>query len=64
MDQILNKTTASQGFAANLVLAFAGISLLLAGVGLYECCRTWWRNAPSRSPSASHWGRSGLRCFV
>jgi predicted permease len=35
MDQILNKTTASQGFAANLVLAFAGISLLLAGIGLY-----------------------------
>ena len=35
MDQILNKTTASQGFAANLVLTFAGISLLLAGVGLY-----------------------------
>ena len=35
MDQILNKTTASQGFAADLVLAFAGISLLLAGVGLY-----------------------------
>jgi ABC-type antimicrobial peptide transport system permease subunit len=35
MDQILNKTTASQGFAANLMLAFAGISLLLAGVGLY-----------------------------
>jgi predicted permease len=35
MDQILNKTTASQGFAANLVLAFAGVSLLLAGVGLY-----------------------------
>jgi predicted permease len=35
MDQILNKTTASQSFAANLVLAFAGISLLLAGVGLF-----------------------------
>jgi predicted permease len=35
MEQIVNKTTASQGFAANLVLAFAGISLLLAGVGLY-----------------------------
>jgi predicted permease len=35
MDQILNKTTASQGFAANLVLAFAGTSLLLAGIGLY-----------------------------
>jgi predicted permease len=35
MDQILNKTTASQGFAADLVLAFAGVSLLLAGVGLY-----------------------------
>jgi len=35
MVQILNKTTSSQGFAANLVLAFAGISLLLAGVGLY-----------------------------
>jgi predicted permease len=35
MDQILGKTTASQGFAANLLLAFAGLSLLLAGVGLY-----------------------------
>ncbi len=35
MDQILNKTTATQGFAANLILAFAAISLLLAGVGLY-----------------------------
>src|ERR1700678_563292 len=35
MDQILGKTTASQGFAANLLLAFAAISLLLAGVGLY-----------------------------
>jgi len=35
MDQMLGKTTASQGFAANLVLAFAGLSLLLAGVGLY-----------------------------
>jgi ABC-type antimicrobial peptide transport system permease subunit len=35
MDQILGKTTASQGFAANLILAFAGLSLLLAGVGLY-----------------------------
>jgi predicted permease len=35
MDQILGKTTASQGFAADLLLAFAAISLLLAGVGLY-----------------------------
>ena len=35
MDQILGKTTATQGFAANLVLAFAALSLLLAGVGLY-----------------------------
>ena len=35
MDQILGKTTASQGFAANLVLAFAALSLLLAAVGLY-----------------------------
>lgn len=35
MDQILGKTTATQGFAANLVLAFAGLSLLLAAVGLY-----------------------------
>ena len=35
MDQILGKTTASQGFAANLLLAFAAVSLLLAGVGLY-----------------------------
>jgi ABC-type antimicrobial peptide transport system permease subunit len=35
MDQILGKITASQGFAANLVLAFAALSLLLAAVGLY-----------------------------
>ena len=35
MDQILGKTSASQGFAANLVLAFAVMSLLLAAVGLY-----------------------------
>jgi predicted permease len=35
MGQILGKTTASQGFAANLVLAFAALSLLLAAVGLY-----------------------------
>ncbi|HEX3986833.1 MAG TPA: ABC transporter permease [Acidobacteriaceae bacterium] len=35
MDQILGKTTASQGFAAKLVLAFAALSLLLAAVGLY-----------------------------
>ncbi|HMG88238.1 MAG TPA: ABC transporter permease [Terracidiphilus sp.] len=35
MDQILGKTTATQGFAANLVLAFAALSLLLAAVGLY-----------------------------
>jgi predicted permease len=35
MDQILGKTTASQGFAANLILAFASLSLLLAAVGLY-----------------------------
>ena len=35
MDQILGKTSASQGFAASLVLAFAAMSLLLAAVGLY-----------------------------
>ena len=35
MDQILGKTTASQGFTAKLVLAFAALSLVLAGVGLY-----------------------------
>jgi ABC-type antimicrobial peptide transport system permease subunit len=35
MDQILGKTTASQGFAANLIVAFAALSLLLAAVGLY-----------------------------
>jgi predicted permease len=35
MQQILGKTTASQSFSATLVLAFAGLSLLLAGVGLY-----------------------------
>ena len=35
MDQILGKTTASQGFAADLLLAFAALSLLLAAAGLY-----------------------------
>jgi predicted permease len=35
MDQIVGKNTASQSFSATLVLAFAGLSLLLAGVGLY-----------------------------
>src|SRR5205807_2164770 len=35
MDQILGKTSASQGFAADLVLAFAALALLLAAVGLY-----------------------------
>ncbi|HEY9127937.1 MAG TPA: FtsX-like permease family protein, partial [Acidobacteriaceae bacterium] len=35
MDQILGKNTASQAFAADLLLAFAALSLLLAGVGLY-----------------------------
>jgi predicted permease len=35
MEQILGKNTASQSFSATLVLAFAGLSLLLAGVGLY-----------------------------
>jgi predicted permease len=35
MDQIVGKATASQNLSATLVLAFAGLSLLLAGVGLY-----------------------------
>ncbi len=35
MEQILGKNTASQSFSATLVIAFAGLSLLLAGVGLY-----------------------------
>lgn len=35
MQQILGKSTASQSFSATLVLAFAGLSLLLAAVGLY-----------------------------
>ncbi|WP_263350755.1 ABC transporter permease [Acidicapsa acidisoli] len=35
MQQILGLTTASQNLSATLVLAFAALSLLLAGVGLY-----------------------------
>jgi ABC-type antimicrobial peptide transport system permease subunit len=35
MDQMVGENTASQAFSATLVLAFAGLSLLLAGVGLY-----------------------------
>jgi len=35
MQQILGRTTASQNLSATLLLVFAGVSLLLAGVGLY-----------------------------
>jgi predicted permease len=35
MQQIVGRTTASQNLSATLVLAFAALSLLLAGVGLY-----------------------------
>ncbi len=35
MEQMLGKNTASESFSTTLVLAFAGLSLLLAGVGLY-----------------------------
>lgn len=35
MQQIVGQTTATQNFSATLVLAFAGLSLLLAAVGLY-----------------------------
>jgi predicted permease len=35
MDQIVGDATATSSFSATLVLAFAGISLLLAAVGLY-----------------------------
>jgi len=35
MQQIIGRATATQNFSATLVLAFAGLSLLLAAVGLY-----------------------------
>jgi predicted permease len=35
MQQIVGKSTASQSFSATVVLAFAGLSLLLAAIGLY-----------------------------
>jgi predicted permease len=35
MDQIVGESTANSSFSATLVLAFAGLSLLLAAVGLY-----------------------------
>lgn len=35
MQEIIGKATATQSFSATLVLAFAGLSLLLAAVGLY-----------------------------
>ncbi len=35
MPQIISKSTANQSFIATLTLAFAGLSLLLAAVGLY-----------------------------
>jgi hypothetical protein len=64
MDQILNKTTASQGFAANLVLAFAGISLLLAGVGLYGVLSYLVTQRSVEIAIRIALGRSGLRCFA
>lgn len=54
MDQILGKSTATQGFAANLVLPFASLSLLLAAVGLYGVLSYL-------SASASPWARSANR---
>ena len=35
MEQIVGESTANSGFTATLVLSFAGLSLLLAAVGLY-----------------------------
>jgi ABC-type antimicrobial peptide transport system permease subunit len=35
MEQIVGESTANSSFSATLVLAFAGLSLLLAAVGLY-----------------------------
>ena len=35
MEQLLGKSTATQSFSATFVLAFAGLSLLLAAIGLY-----------------------------
>jgi predicted permease len=35
MEQLVGKNTTSESFSATLLLAFAGLSLLLAGVGLY-----------------------------
>ncbi len=35
MQQIIGKSTASQSFSSTLILAFAGLSLLLAAVGLF-----------------------------
>lgn len=35
MQQIVSRSTSSQSFSATLVLAFAGLSLLLAAIGLY-----------------------------
>ena len=61
MDQILGKTTASQGFAANLVLAFAGMSLFLAGVGLYGVLSYLVTQRGRKSPSVSPWVRNGSR---
>jgi hypothetical protein len=35
MDPLLGRSTLEAKFDANLLLAFAGLSLLLAGVGLF-----------------------------
>jgi predicted permease len=35
MEQIIGNSTASQSFSATLILSFAGLSLLLAAIGLY-----------------------------
>jgi hypothetical protein len=53
MDQILNKTTASQGFAATWCWPSQGSRCCwpVSGLGAQRpmaCCRTWSRNAPLR----------------
>jgi hypothetical protein len=51
MEQIVGESTANSSFTATLVLSFAGLSLLLAALGLYGV-RISLLNEPRRSAFA------------
>lgn len=61
MNQIINQSSMDADFEATLLASFAGVSLLLAAVGLFGVLAYLVASAAPRSVSAWHWGRSENR---